>query len=204
MVTEEMVIQCLQLTKSFDYLDLVSMYKLVYMTSNSLKNNVYEFNGTFNIDYIMVHLNRRTFNKHNCFIKLCGKLNLTIKQCWKLVVSIIIQKPYLKGGIETDNDPLVEVDDELYIPNSYLSDTSVVLILSCWVGSTHIFSKKVPKLEFYNILTKVECNVQVQGLMSYVWKYVKNNKVHEVPTLKLHALNLFNFKVCSLYEMKYS
>ena len=57
MVTEEMVIQCLQLTKSFNYLDLVSMYKLVYMTSNSLKNNVYEFNGTFNIDYIMVHYN---------------------------------------------------------------------------------------------------------------------------------------------------
>ena len=32
----------------------------------------------------------------------------------------------------------------------------------------------------------------------------KKNKVHEVPTLKLHALNLFNLKVCSLYKIKYS
>ena len=76
-----MVIQCLQLIKSFGYLYLVSMYKLVYITINSLKNNVYEFNRILNIDYIIVHLNRRTFNKQNCFIKLCGKLNLTIKQC---------------------------------------------------------------------------------------------------------------------------
>ena len=40
--------------------------------------------------------------------------------------------------------------------------------------------------------------------MSYVCEYVKKKKEHEVPTLKLHALNLSNFEVCSLYEMKYS
>ena len=100
---------------------------------------------------------------------------------------------------------MVEVDDELYIPNSYLSDTSVVLILSCWVGSTHILSKELGYRRYISqIIAFGECKVYIQGLMTYVCEYVKKNKVHEVPTLKLHALNLSNFEVCSLYEMKYS
>ena len=195
----------LSLTMSLGYFDVVSTYMLVYMTSNSLKDSLYEFNGELTIDYIMEKLNRRAYNRHNYFNILFHTYKFSTKQFCKLVVSIIIQKPYLKKTIEMDHDPWVEVDKSLDIPKSSLNYNNVVIIMSCWVGSTHILSKELGYQRYISqIIAFGECKVYIQGLMTYVCEYIKKNKVYEVPTLKLHALNVSNFEVCSLYEMKYS
>ena len=140
---EQKIILGLNLTMALGYFDVVSTYMLFYMTSNSLKDSLYEFNGESIIDYIMDNLNRRAYNRHNYFNILFHTYKFSIKQFCKLVVSIIIQKPYLKNIIEMDHDPWVEVDYSVDIPKRSLNYNNVVIIMSCWVGSTHILSKEL-------------------------------------------------------------
>ena len=69
----------LSLTMSLGYFDVVSTYMLLYMTSNSLKDSLYEFNGELTIDYIMEKLNRRAYNRHNYFNILFHTYKFSIK-----------------------------------------------------------------------------------------------------------------------------